>query len=249
MAFGNYLWLVLFKTFEKSKKYMSWLTESLKSSIFRKLLMALTGLFLILFLVVHLAGNLQLIFNDGGQAFNIYAHTMAHNPFIQTVSKLNFAFIIIHVIYSIWLSRTNKKARPVSYGFSASQPSSPWTSRNMGILGTLILVFLVVHLKGFWWEFKNDSIPTVLYDGESFPNVFLVVQAAYSNVWYVALYIVSMFFVGFHLSHGFASAFQTLGLNHVKYTPAIKAVGKGFSIIVPALFALIPIVMYIKSLG
>ncbi|CAD5249248.1 MULTISPECIES: succinate dehydrogenase cytochrome b subunit [unclassified Imperialibacter] len=228
---------------------MSWLTDSLKSSIFRKLLMALTGLFLILFLTVHLAGNIQLIFNDEGQAFNIYAHTMAHNPFIQLVSKFNFAFIVIHVIYSIWLSRINKTARPVKYGYSAASTNSPWTSRNMGILGTLILVFLVIHLKGFWWEFKNDSIPMITYDGETMPNVFLVVKAAYSNIWYAAVYVVSMFFVGFHLSHGFASAFQTLGLNHVKYTPAIKAIGKGYAIIVPAVFALIPILIYIKSLG
>ncbi len=228
---------------------MSWLTDSLKSSIFRKLLMALTGLFLILFLVVHLAGNLQIILNDEGQAFNIYAHTMAHNPLIQLVSKFNFAFIILHVIYSIWLSRTNKAARPVQYGYSAASTNSPWTSRNMGILGTLVLVFIVVHLRGFWWEFKNGSIPMVTYDGESIPNVFLTIEAAYSNIMIVLVYVVSMIIVGFHLSHGFASAFQTLGLNHVKYTPAINVIGKGFAIIVPALFALIPIVIYIKSLG
>lgn len=228
---------------------MSWLTDSLKSSIFRKLLMALTGLFLILFLVVHLAGNLQMIFNDQGQAFNIYAHTMANNPLIQIVSKLNFLFIVLHVIYSIVLSRMNKVARPVSYGLSASSTNSPWTSRNMGILGTLILVFLIVHLKSFWWEFKNGAIPMVTYDGETYPDVFLVVEDAYSQVWYVVFYVVSMFIVAFHLSHGFASAFQTLGLNHVKYTPAIQLVGKGFAILVPALFALIPIVIYIKSLG
>lgn len=211
--------------------------------------MALTGLFLILFLVVHLAGNLQMILNDQGQAFNIYAHTMAHNPLIQTVSKLNFLFIVLHVIYSIVLTRINKAARPVSYGFSAASTNSAWTSRNMGILGTLILVFLIVHLKGFWWEFKNGAIPTVTYDGETYPNVFLVVEAAYSQLWYVAFYVVSMLIVAFHLSHGFASAFQTLGLNHVKYTPAIQLIGKGFAILVPALFALIPIVIYIKSLG
>lgn len=228
---------------------MSWLTDSLKSSIFRKLLMALTGLFLILFLVVHLAGNLQMVFNDQGQAFNIYAHTMANNPLIQIVSKLNFLFIVLHIAYSIILTRMNKVARPVSYGFSAAGTNSAWTSRNMGILGTLILVFLIVHLKSFWWEFKNGAIPMVTYDGETYPNVFMVVEAAYSQIWYVVFYVVSMFIVAFHLSHGFASAFQTLGLNHVKYTPAIQVIGKGFAILVPALFALIPIVIYIKSLG
>ena len=133
----------------------------LRSSIGRKLMMALTGLFLILFLVVHLAGNLQLLAGDGGEAFNRYSYFMANNGLIQTVSKLNFLFIILHVIYSIWLTRTNAAARPIAYAGKAKEVQSQWSSRNMGILGTLILLFLIVHLKSFWYEFKFGSIPTV----------------------------------------------------------------------------------------
>lgn len=228
---------------------MSWFTATLQSSIFRKLLMALTGLFLILFLVVHLAGNLTLLAGDDGKAFNIYAHTMANNPFIQIVSKFNFAFIVLHVIYSIVLTRMNRRARPVGYKVSRADTNSHWTSRNMGILGTLVLVFLVVHLKGFWWEFKNGSIPEVSYEGTAYPDVFKIVEAVYSLWWYVAFYVVSMAFVGFHLWHGFISGFQTLGWNHPKYTPAIRVTGRAFAVIVPALFALIPIILFIKSLG
>lgn len=227
---------------------MSWVTKTLSSTLGRKLLMALTGLFLILFLVVHLIGNLQLLFPDNGESFNLYAHSMANNPLIRIVSIGNFAFIIIHVIYSILLTKLNKKSRPIGYAESAASTNSTWSSRNMGILGTVILIFLLVHLKGFYYEIKFGEMPLIDYAGETYKNVFAIVAAAYSNVLYVAFYVICMGFLAFHLSHGFASAFQTLGLNHVKYSPLIQKVGIGFSIIVPLLFALIPIVMYIQSL-
>lgn len=226
---------------------MSWVTKTLSSTLGKKLLMALTGLFLILFLVVHLVGNLQLLLPDNGESFNLYAEGMANNPLIRVVSIGNFAFIILHVIYSILLTRLNKKSRPVGYAESAASTNSAWSSRNMGILGTLILIFLLVHLKGFYYEVKFGEMPMVDYAGVTYKNVFAIVAAAYSNILYVAFYVVSMGFLAFHLSHGFASAFQTLGLNHVKYSPLIQKVGIAFSILVPALFALIPIVMYIQS--
>jgi succinate dehydrogenase / fumarate reductase cytochrome b subunit len=227
---------------------MSWVSKTLSSTLGRKLLMALTGLFLILFLVVHLIGNLQLLFPDNGESFNLYADSMAHNPLIRVVSIGNFAFILLHVIYSILLSRHNKNSRPIEYAMSKASTNSAWSSRNMGILGTIILIFLLVHLKGFYYEIKFGEMPMVDYAGVTYKNVFAIVAAAYSNLLYVIFYVVAMGFLGFHLSHGFASAFQTLGLNHVKYSPLIQKVGFGFSIIVPALFALIPIVMYIQSL-
>ncbi|PRY87666.1 succinate dehydrogenase cytochrome b subunit [Mongoliibacter ruber] len=227
---------------------MSWVTKTLNSTLGKKLLMALTGLFLILFLVVHLAGNLQLLLPDEGESFNIYAETMANNPLIKVVSIGNFAFILIHVIWAILLTKTNKKARPVSYAVSNASTNSTWASRNMGILGTVILLFLIIHLRGFWYEFKFGEIPTIVYDGITYKNGFAIISEAYSNILYVIVYVVAMGFLGFHLSHGFASAFQTLGLNHVKYSPLIKKVGSIFSIVIPALFALIPIVMYIQTL-
>ncbi|MDN4165422.1 succinate dehydrogenase cytochrome b subunit [Cytophagales bacterium LB-30] len=228
---------------------MSWITDTLTSTIGRKVLMALTGLFLILFLAVHLAGNLQLLMNDGGEAFNKYAYNMGHNPLIRVVSIGNFVFILLHIVVSILLTRRNKAARPVGYKESAGASNSTWASRNMGVLGTIILIFLVVHLKGFWFEFKFGAVPTVDYDGVSFKNVYLIVQEAYKELWYALFYVVSMGFLAFHLSHGFASAFQTLGLNHKKYSPIISGLGKGFAILVPLLFALIPVIIYIKSLG
>jgi succinate dehydrogenase / fumarate reductase, cytochrome b subunit len=227
---------------------MSWVSKTLSSTLGRKVIMALTGLFLILFLVVHLIGNLQLLLPDNGESFNLYAESMAHNPLIKVVSIGNFVFIILHVIYSILLARHNKRSRPIDYAVTKASTNSSWSSRNMGILGTIILIFLLVHLKGFYYQVKFGEMPVVEYGGAIYKNVFAIVAAAYSNLLYVVFYVVAMGFLAFHLSHGFASAFQTLGFNHVKYSPLISKVGIGFSIIVPALFALIPIVMYLQSL-
>jgi succinate dehydrogenase / fumarate reductase, cytochrome b subunit len=206
--------------------------------------MALTGLFLILFLVVHLAGNIQLLHDDQGRAFNIYAHFMTSNPIVKTISIVNFGLILLHIVIAAILTLRNRAARG-GVGYTVSKNSSTWASRNMGILGTLVLVFLIVHLKGFWAETHFGDLEVMDYDGSEAKNLFAVVDAAYSNIWYVLLYVASMFAVGFHLYHGFGSAFQTLGLNHVKYNGVIKFVGVGFAIIVPLLFALIPILMYL----
>ncbi|RJE75258.1 succinate dehydrogenase cytochrome b subunit [Reichenbachiella sp. MSK19-1] len=226
---------------------MSWFTQSISGTIGKKLLMSLTGLFLILFLVIHLAGNLQLLAGDGGKAFNIYAYNMAHNPLIKFVSYGNFFFILVHIIDGIILTRQNKSARKVKYAVSTNDSKSSWASKNMALLGIIILVFIIAHLKGFWYEFKNGSLEDVVYDGVSYPNGYEIIAYAFSQPLYVGFYVICMVFLGFHLSHGFSSAFQTLGLNHKKYTPFIKKLGVLYSILVAAGFAIIPIVMYLKG--
>ena len=223
---------------------MNWFTRLLSSTLGRKLLMALTGLFLILFLIVHLIGNLQLLKSDQGEAFNVYAKFMTSNPVIKVISYVNYAFILLHLIWAILLTQRNRTARGAE-GYAVNKNSSPWTSRSMGILGTLIFIFLIIHLRGFWAQMHWGGIPTKTYDGEEVKDLYAVVDLAYSTAWYVVLYVVSMAVLAFHLWHGFASAFQTLGLNHAKYNPLIKFVGQAFAIIVPALFALIPIWMFL----
>jgi succinate dehydrogenase / fumarate reductase cytochrome b subunit len=222
---------------------MKWFLDLFTSTLGRKLMMALTGLFLISFLAVHLAGNLQLLKDDGGKAFNIYAEFMSTNPLVQTISKGNFLLIIIHVVWSIILTKRNRDARgPV--GYANANKASIWSSRNMGILGTIVLAFIIIHLKNFWAEMHWGHIPTVNYDGKEVRDLNSVVALAFSNAGYVALYTFCMIAIGFHLWHGFTSAFQTLGLNHQKYNPIINFVGKAFAVVVPALFALIPIWMF-----
>jgi succinate dehydrogenase / fumarate reductase, cytochrome b subunit len=223
---------------------MNWFLKLLSSTIGRKLLMALTGLFIILFLVIHLIGNLQLLKADDGEAFNVYAEFMTTNPIIVTISYINYACILLHIVWALLLTIQNRKSRG-SEGYAVVKNSSPWTSRNMGILGTFVLIFLVIHLQGFWYEMHWGGIPTVSYDGDEVKNLYATVNEAYSKVWYVGIYVFSMFMLAFHLWHGFISAFQTLGWNHKKYNPLIAFVGKTFAIVVPALFALIPIWMFL----
>lgn len=228
---------------------MSWVTKTFTSTLGRKLLMALTGLFLILFLIGHVSGNMLLFKDDGGQAFNEYAKFMTTNPAVKILSYLTYISIIAHVVYAIILSAKNKKARPIGYAESKASTNSTWNSRNMGILGTIILIFIVVHLQNFWAEMHWGGIPVVNYESCEYKDLYSVVYGAFSNIGLVALYVVAMAFLGFHLNHGFASAFQTLGLNHKKYTPAIKFIGTAFSIIVPALFASMPIYIYFSTLN
>ena len=225
---------------------MSWLSETLTSTLGRKLVMALTGLFLVTFLIVHLSGNFQLLMNDNGEAFNAYAKFMTTNPVVKAASYILYGGILIHVIWSIILTAHNRKARPVRYAVEKAGASSPWSSRNMGLLGTIILIFLIIHLRNFWYEMHFGAIDMDLNGNK---NLYKVVNAAFSQPLYVALYVLSMVGLGYHLAHGFASGFQTLGLNHPKYTPFIKKLGNLIAILIPLGFAIIPIIMYFKTLS
>lgn len=223
---------------------MKWLLELFSSTLGRKVLVALTGIFLILFLAVHLIGNLQLLKSDSGQSFNVYAEFMSTNPLIQTVSKLNFFFILLHIVVTIMLTIKNRQARgPERYAVTSGK-SSIWASRNMAVLGTLVLIFIVIHIKDFYAQMHWGSVPTVSYDGKEVRDLYTLVSFWFAKGWYVVLYCFCMIALAFHLWHGFASAFQTLGLNHMKYNPVINLVGKAFAVIVPALFALIPVMMF-----
>ena len=214
----------------------------------KKLIMALTGLFLITFLIVHVSGNLQLFAGDDGEAFNRYTKFMTTNKFIKITSYALYASILIHVIYAALLTRQNRAARPARYAVSAGGTNSSWSSRNMGVLGTIVLVFLVVHLQNFWYQMKFGTVPMVTYEGETYKNLYIMVMEAFKEWWIVGLYLLGMVGLGYHLSHGFESAFQTLGLNHKKYTPFLKNLGLLFSVVISILFATMPVYFFLKSL-
>lgn len=226
---------------------MSWVTKTLKSTLVKKLIMALTGLFLILFLTGHVSGNMLLFKNDGGEAFNIYAKFMTTNPAVKALSYLTYISVLAHVVYSIILSRHNKAARPIGYSESKASTNSRWASRNMGVLGTIILIFIVVHMQSFWAQMHWGDLPMVTYAGEEYKDLYSIVNFAFQNIFMVIGYVVAMAFLAFHLSHGFASAFQTLGLNHKKYSPLIQTVGQVYCIVVPVLFAAMPLYIYFTS--
>ncbi|MBN8702836.1 MAG: succinate dehydrogenase cytochrome b subunit [Bacteroidetes bacterium] len=221
---------------------MSSAKQFFSSSIGKKVLMSLTGIFLCTFLVVHLIGNLQLFNNDGGVAFNKYSVFMTTFPPIKIISYLLYTSILLHAIFGLVITMANRKARPVKYAVNRPQDNSAWASRNMGILGTVLFVFIVVHMGDFWYEYKFGKIPTVMIEGVEYKDLYAEVAEAFSQKWYALLYVVCMVAISFHLAHGFQSAFQTLGLNHKKYMPLIKNIGIWvFAIIIPALFAAMPI--------
>ena len=286
----------------------------IKSSIAKKYWMALTGLFLCLFLVGHLLGNLQLIFStgeEGRRVFNEYAYFMTHNPAVKVLSYLTYFSILFHAIDGIALFVQNKKARPVAYAYSKPSANSSMPSRYMALLGTLVLVFIATHMSNFWWKMKyTEEIPLHSYFAKTdkdfgdttYAKVFETKEFYYSqtgpipkdsaattvkgldimvkgtNLKYgsgykdlhtvvlqyfskqnksesgvpvgllgTLFYVISMAVLGFHLWHGFASAFQSLGLNHPTYTPLIKTFGRAFSVVVPGLFAIIPVFLYLIS--
>ena len=267
----------------------------LKSSIAKKYWMALTGLFLCLFLAGHLAGNLQLIFGDALQ-FNQYALFMTTNPAVKLLSYVTYISILFHAVDGIMLTIQNKKARPVAYAMSSPQNSSSLASRNMAVLGTLILVFIITHMANFWAKMHFSEMPlqtiTVeqmgqkadyiigtqagqffpadkmlleqqgmeikngkeIYNkmanikvGEGYKDLHKITIEFFKNPSFgliaTILYVLAMAVLAFHLLHGFQSAFQSLGVNN-GFTPAIKTFGKLFAIIVPLLFAIIPVYIH-----
>jgi succinate dehydrogenase / fumarate reductase cytochrome b subunit len=210
----------------------------LSSSIGKKFLMGLTGLFLVSFLVVHVSLNSAIFLNDGGQTFNAGADFMAHNPVIRIIEIGLFAGLILHVFQAFVLTMENKKARPIAYQVVNGSANSSWYSRSMGILGSLLLIFLVVHLGNFWLPTK------VAVFSHTEHNTFDEMKLVFSQWYFVVVYLVGVAALLYHLLHGFQSAFQTLGLNHKKYTPFIKKFGIWFSVIVCVLFAAMPITMF-----
>jgi succinate dehydrogenase / fumarate reductase cytochrome b subunit len=215
-----------------------------KSSIGKKVIMGLTGLFLISFLVVHVSIN-SLIFitlvdpTDAGATFNAAAKFMSHNPLIRVLEIGLFIGFIAHIVQGLVLVAENRKKRPVAYAVVDGKANSTWYSRSMGLLGTLILIFLILHLKHFWLPTKE-----ALYVTKEEHDTFKSMLEVFSNPITVVFYVAGVISLAYHLLHGFSSAFQTFGLKHKKYTPVIKAIGVAFSIIVPFLFAMMPILVY-----
>jgi len=224
----------------------------LKSSLAKKYWMALTGLFLCSFLIVHLIGNLQLLKDDGGQAFNEYAKFMTTFPLIKITSYILYASILFHAVDGIMLVIQNRKARPVKYAYNKPSANSGFASRWMGLLGSLVLVFIVTHMSMYWLEMKLGAVPQVVYDGVAHDDLYTLVVKSYTEgVWdapgvvWVAFYVFAQIVLGFHLWHGFASAFQSLGVNHSRYTPIIKVSGKAFAVLMAIGFSILPIMVYV----
>jgi succinate dehydrogenase / fumarate reductase, cytochrome b subunit len=213
------------------------------SSIGKKLIMGLTGLFLITFLIVHVGVNSCIFVNDGGETFNTAAHFMSHNWLLRIMEVGLFAGLFLHIIQGLILWKQNSTARPVNYSVNNANKNSKWYSRSMGLLGTLLLFFLIIHVSKF---FVSTKIALYADAGanDAAHNLYNEMREEFQTWWVVVIYVLGVISLFWHLLHGFQSAFQTLGINHKKYTPIIKAIGIGYTIIVCTLFALMPIAFY-----
>ena len=224
---------------------MKW-SEMFTSSIGKKWVMALTGLFLISFLVVHAGINACIWANDGGVMFNKAAHFMGATVVIRIMEIGLFLGIFLHIIQGYMLEFQNRSKRKKGYAVPMGNKGSKWYSRSMGLLGTILLLFFIIHWKQFWIPSRFTGVEeTTLPDGRQVHNLFGLMQETFKEVWVVIVYVFACFSLCWHLIHGFQSAFRTVGVSNSKYVALIRNVGVGYSIIISLAFAMMPVSMHL----
>ncbi|MBU8883187.1 succinate dehydrogenase cytochrome b subunit [Kaistella sp. DKR-2] len=214
------------------------------STIGRKYAMALSAMFLLIFLIMHLSVNLLSVCSPS--AFNSASEFMGYNPLIQFLMQpvLGFA-VVFHFVMGFVLELKNRSARPVKYAVNQGSANSTWMSRNMIISGLVVLAFLGLHLYDFWWhEISFKYVEANVPDNERF---WAELHAKFADPIRVAFYVISFVLLGLHLAHGFQSSFQSVGARHPKYTPVIKALGTWYSILIPAGFIFIAVYHFITQ--
>lgn len=207
----------------------------LKSSIGKKVLMSLTGLFLCLFLLEHLIGNLLLFANDEGKLYEAYSEFLVSNPIIRAIEVVLFASLVAHAVSGVVVWWKNRRSRPQRYTVYRLDENAEFASRITMLSGSVIFFFLVVHLSNFFWPLRIAGSDQGAYE---------LVQQKFSNPWFSALYIAALVLIAYHLKHGFQSAFQTLGLRGKKYDGLLHFVAFIFWFLVPFGFATIPVYFY-----
>lgn len=215
--------------------------------------MSLTGVFLITFLVVH-AGINSCIFadlfdpTDDGEMFNRAAHFMGSSWVIRAAEIGLFAFILLHIVQGYIVETQNLSRRGVPYEKKMGNKGSKWYSRSMGLLGTLLLLFLIMHISHFWVPSRVTGLPTATYDANHH-DLFIKMSQTFESPVVVILYVLGCVSLAYHLAHGFQSAFRTLGVYNRRYLALLHGIGLGFSILIPLIFALMPISMYFQWVG
>ncbi|WP_158542609.1 succinate dehydrogenase cytochrome b subunit [Lujinxingia litoralis] len=224
------------------------LKKALNSSIGRKFVMSISGIALVLFVIVHLLGNLTLYVPDGGEAFNIYASKFAAlGPFLYVIELGLLGVIALHITWGVTTTLRNKGARANNYETGVVTKGGPSNlnpaSRNMIITGVVLGIFLVVHL----WHFRIQKMftdATMTIDGKAYGDLYGLVATEFQNPLWVAFYVIAMLFLGFHLRHGFWSAFQSLGAMKPQWSKGIYALGLTIAVVLAAGFLGIPVFLY-----
>ncbi len=201
--------------------------------------MAFTGIFLILFLIIHASLNACIWANDGGVMFNQGAHFMGSNVVPRILEIGLFAGLILHIVQGLMLELSNRSKRGVGYAVSYDK-GSKWYSRSMGVLGTLVLLFLVLHMSDFW--FPNRAHQNFVLGEEI--DLYAKMKETFSVLWVVIVYVVGCLSLGYHLAHGFQSSFRTIGVHNKKYNLMLVSLGYCFSIVITLVFALMPLSFY-----
>jgi len=222
---------------------MNW-KDYFSTSIGKKILVGATGLFLVIFLVVHCYVNAMVFWPDNGKHFTDAAAFMGGNPAIRIIEIGLFAGFFVHIIYGLMLWRQNANRRSVPYAVKAGNKTSKWYSRSMGLLGTLILMFLLLHLYHFWAPNRYGQF----FDPNwSENNLYQAMLATFTPVWVVVVYVLGCISLAWHLMHGVASSMQTFGLATHRYKGLIRSFGNAFAIIIPLIFASMPIYLHCLS--
>jgi succinate dehydrogenase / fumarate reductase cytochrome b subunit len=207
-------------------------------------MMAAAGLFLISFLLVHMGINLLLVIFEDSRPFNLAAHFMGTNILIKVFEIILFGGFILHILYGFIIQTINWLSRPVGYKIANNQQTS-YFSKFMIHTAVIIFIFMIIHLFDFYFKAKIfGEVPGVIYDGKEYHDLGSLVLAKFKILWVVIFYIASFIFLGFHLLHGFQSAFQTLGLEHKSYTPLIRKTGIILTAIIITGFTAIPVIIY-----
>lgn len=215
---------------------------------FRKWIIAGTGLFLCIFLIVHLSANCILLLPEdmAREMYNSYSTTLRDNPLIKLVAYALYLSIVFHVIYALIVTLQNRKSKPTKYAINHSQENSTWASQNMGLIGFFILIFIVVHLANFWARIKLGMGEEVGFDASGYVDVYEVTSSLFHNIYYVIFYSILMIPLGFHLHHGLKSAFKTLGFYHKNGLQIIAKVTLIYALVMSIGFGIIPFIVYFK---
>lgn len=223
------------------------------SSIGKKLVMSLTGIFLITFLVIHVGLNACIWANDNGELFNVSAHFMGTTILVRIMEVGLFAGIIIHLLQGYLLSYEYQKKRSVGYAVKYGERGSRWYSRSMGLLGTLLLLFLIMHVYHFWVPSRFGGIANVTplqevkYEDsvKKYHNLYAEMLNVFQNPLIVILYVLGCISLAYHLMHGFESSFRTIGVHNNRYLKMLRFTGRGFAIVISIAFAMMPVSMYL----
>jgi len=219
------------------------MSKFITSSIGKKVVMSLSGLFLMTFLMVHLTVNCFLF--AGAEAFNTAAHFMVTNPIIKVVEPILALGFVVHIAWSIWITIQNMMARPVRYNKTNQGKNSSFASRNMFVLGGLVLTFLALHIANFYVKIKfTHEIGAVSYAGVEMHDTYTLVTSLFTIWWYDVIYVIGAILLGYHLSHGFWSAFQTIGFSNQIWRKRLTVIGYIYAIIIAGGFAIIPTYFY-----